>query len=68
MSKARLKPSWSTLADAPEVLTVPETAYIARTCERTIRAEIAAGRLRACHFGRALRITKVALIEFLEGR
>lgn len=68
MTKTRVEPSWTDLSDAPSVVTVGEAARIARVCPRTIRAEIAAGRLRAVRFGRALRILKAELIRYLEGR
>ena len=54
-----------TLADAPDVVTVPEAAGIARVGVPAIYEAIRAGDLYAAHIGRSLRIPKAQLARWL---
>lgn len=47
--------------DGPEFLTVPEAASLLRVSEKTIRRQIACGRLLACRIGRSVRIPAKSL-------
>lgn len=60
------RPSRATAADAP-LMTVEDAARITCTCDKWIRLQIAAGRLRAHRFGRMVRIAKDDLAAFIRG-
>jgi excisionase family DNA binding protein len=49
----------------PGVFTISEAAQSARVSEKTLRREIQAGRLRARHIGRCLRILDEDLATWL---
>lgn len=58
--------SQATLFDGlPEVVTVPRAADALGVCDRTIRREIAAGRLSCIHVGRSVRITRDQLSRYV---
>lgn len=54
-----------TVQTLPGVKTISEAADAARVSERTLRREIKAGRLRARHIGRCLRILDEELARWL---
>jgi len=55
---------WS---DYPDVMTAKQAAEALQVSMPTIRRLIASRALRIVHIGRAVRITKTALLEFIEG-
>jgi excisionase family DNA binding protein len=54
------------LADAPDVLTVPEAAALLRAGRNQTYDLIRRGELHAVRVGRSLRVPKAALVRFLE--
>lgn len=56
-----------TLADAPDLLTVPEAAAIARVGRNAMYAAVTRKDVYACTIGRSVRIPKVALMRWLLG-
>ncbi len=56
-----------TLAEAPDVLTVPECAQLARTGPKPIYRAIANGELYGRRIGKQIRVPKRAFIAWLEG-
>jgi len=56
-----------TLAEAPDVLTVPECAQLARTGPKPIYRAIANGELYSRRIGKQIRVPKRAFIAWLEG-
>lgn len=55
-----------TVARPPDVMTAEEAADRLRVSAKTVRREVQRGRLRACHVGRAIRITEAQLVAYLE--
>ena len=51
----------------PEVMTVERVADFLGVCERTVRREIAAGRLSRIRVGRSVRITREQLEQYVNG-
>jgi len=51
--------------DLPEMVSVPRVADALGVCERTVRREIAKGRLGCVHIGRAVRITRDQLAAYV---
>lgn len=49
-----------------ETLTIPEVAAVLRVCVRTVKGEIAAGRLVPSKVGRLARFTPRDIEEYLE--
>ena len=49
----------------PEVVSVPRAADFLGVCDRTIRLEIAAGRLSCIRVGRTVRITREQLAQYV---
>jgi excisionase family DNA binding protein len=56
-----------TLAEAPDILTVPECARLARTGPKPIYRAIARGELYGRRIGKNIRIPKRVFIAWLEG-
>lgn len=54
-----------TLDDAPDVLTVPEAAALARVGRNALYEAVARGDIYGVRIGRTIRIPKVALRRFL---
>ena len=52
-------------AGAPDVMSAAQAAELLGVCISTIRREIARGALEVVHVGRAVRITKTALLRYL---
>ena len=55
------------LAEAPDILTVPECARLARTGPKPIYRAIADGELFGRRIGKQIRVPKRALTAWLEG-
>lgn len=55
-------------ADVKDVLSVPQAAEVFGVCPQTVRRLIASGELASVHVGRSVRITKQALIDFIESQ
>lgn len=53
------------LADYPDVGKVVDVASAMDCNVKTVYLEIQAGRLEAVHLGRAIRVTRAALLRFL---
>lgn len=51
--------------ELPELVSVPRAADALGVCDRTIRREIARGRLGCVHIGRAVRITRDQLTAYV---
>ena len=49
----------------PEVVSVPRAADFLGVCDRTVRREIAAGRLSCIRVGRSVRITRDQLSQYV---
>ena len=62
MTEMQGKPLFDEL---PEIMGVPRAADALAVCERTIRREIAAGRLGCVRVGRAIRITREQLTRYI---
>jgi excisionase family DNA binding protein len=66
---ARTMPSTTTVSNAdlgiPDVLTVKQTSFYLKIHERTVRAMIKDGRLKAAQHGRIIRIPIASIREFL---
>lgn len=60
-----IKPSNSSPAGAPKLLTLQQVANITSFSVRQIRRWIESGELAACHFGRALRVADIDLAIFI---
>lgn len=54
-----------TFADAPDVLTIPEAAALARIGRNAMYQAVERGDIYAARIGRSLRIPKAALARFL---
>lgn len=54
-----------TLDDAPDVLTVPEAARLARVGRNAMYQAVARGEIYSVRIGRSVRIPKIALTRFL---
>lgn len=52
-------------ADAKDVNNVREVAEAFGVCQQTIRRLIASGELESVHIGRAVRVTKTAMVDFM---
>lgn len=52
-------------ADCADVNTVPQVAEAFGVCAQTVRRLIARGELETVHIGRAVRVTKTAMIDFI---
>ena len=52
-------------ADLPDVMDVPTVAGRLGVTKPTVYEAIKSGALRAFHVGRAVRVTKLALLEFV---
>ena len=52
-------------AGVKDVCTVPEVAEAFGVCDQTVRRLIASGDLESFHVGRAVRVTKTAMIDFM---
>ena len=50
----------------PDVLTIPHVADLLSVAPATIRREIARGRLESVHVGSNVRVTKKALLRYIE--
>lgn len=48
-----------------DVNTVPEVAEAFGVCAQTVRRLIASGELESVHIGRAVRVTRAAMIDFI---
>ena len=55
-------------ADVADVNSVPQVAAAFGVCPQTIRRLIASGELASIHVGRAVRVTKEAMIHFVESQ
>ena len=53
--------------DPLQLLTVEECSEYLRLHPKTVRREIAAGRLKSVRLGTARRVPQVALAEYIEG-
>ena len=53
--------------DPLQLLTVDECAELLRLHPKTVRREIAEGRLKSVRLGRARRVPLVAVAEYIEG-
>ena len=53
-------------AGVKDVNSVPEVAEAFGVCQQTIRRLIASGELESIHIGRAVRVTKTAMLDFIE--
>ena len=51
-------------ADAKDVNNVREVAEAFGVCQQTVRRLIASGELESVHIGRAVRVTRQAMIDF----
>lgn len=49
----------------PEVVSVPRAADFLGVCDRTVRREIASGRLSCIRVGRSVRITRDQLSQYV---
>ena len=49
----------------PELVSVPRAADALGVCDRTVRREIAKGKLGCVHVGRALRISRNQLEDYV---
>lgn len=49
----------------PDILSVPQVAKLLGVATATVRREVARGNLEAFHVGRAVRITKAALLKYV---
>ena len=65
MTELQVKPLFEGL---PELVSVPRAADALGVCDRTIRREIAAGHLGCVRVGRAVRITREQLINYVAER
>ena len=54
--------------DVKDVNSVPEVAQAFGVCPQTIRRLIASGELECIRIGRAVRVTKKAMVEFIESQ
>ena len=52
-------------ANCPDICTVAQVAEALGVCKQTVRNLIASGELRSVHIGRAVRVTKQAMVEFV---
>lgn len=52
-------------ANVKDVNTVPQVAEAFGVCSQTIRRLIASGELASIHVGRAVRVTKTAMLDFI---
>ena len=59
--------SMEMFADEPDLLNTHRVAELCGVADSTIWREVNRGKLKATHVGRCVRITKKALIEYLEG-
>ena len=48
-----------------DVNTVPEVAEAFGVCAQTVRRLIASGELESVHIGRAVRVTRSAMVDFI---
>ena len=55
-------------ADVADLNTVPKVADAFGVCPQTVRRLIASGELASVHVGRSVRVTKRAMIEFIESQ
>lgn len=55
-------------AGARDVNTVHQAAELLGVCDMTIRRLVANGALESVHIGRAVRVTKSALVRFIENQ
>ena len=55
-------------ADVADVNSVPKVAEAFGVCPQTIRRLIASGELASIHVGRAVRVTKTAMINFVQSQ
>lgn len=55
-------------ADAKDVNTVPQVAEHFGVCPQTVRRLIASGELASVHVGRSVRVTKQAMVDFIESQ
>ena len=53
-------------ADVADVNTVPQVAEAFGVCAQTVRRLIASGELESVRIGRAVRVTRTAMIDFIE--
>ena len=49
----------------PDVMNVPQVARLLGVNPQTVRREIARGRLECVHVGKAVRVTKKQLLEYV---
>lgn len=52
-------------ASQPDVMSVPKVAELLGVNAQTVRREIARGRLECIHVGKAVRVTKKQLLEYV---
>lgn len=55
-------------AGVADVNTVPQVAEAFGVCAQTVRRLIARGELETVHIGRSVRVTRQAMIRFIEGQ
>lgn len=61
-------PSRELFVGFPDLNTVNESAEALNVCPKTVRRLIASGELPVVRVGRAVRITKRALVDYVNGR
>ena len=52
--------------DQPDVMAVPKVGELLGVNPQTVRREIARGRLGCIHVGKAVRVTKTQLLQYVE--
>jgi excisionase family DNA binding protein len=66
-TEADPKAGFTSLADAPDALTVPEVARLLRVGRNQAYALVSSGLLRGCRVGHGIRVPKLAVERFLLG-
>lgn len=62
------QPFPTTVFDPLEQLSIPQVARLLQCSERWLYGKVRAGELHATHLGRAVRISRLHLQEFLDSR
>ena len=52
----------------PPVMSVSDVADVLKVCDMTVRREIQAGRMSHIRVGRAIRVTRPQLVEYMRER